>query len=155
MAENDNVPDYALTVILTAGFADTVDAARAALAEQGFGVLTEIDISATMKAKLDLDLAPHLILGACNPQLASQALAVEPTIGVLLPCNVVVRTLDSEHTVVEAMDPAIMSRLSRSPMLADVAAQARIRLTDALRTLAGGQDPQGTDRQPPIGEKPS
>lgn len=128
--------DYAITVTRTAGFADTVEATRAALAEQGFGVLTEIDIAATMKAKLDLELAPHLILGACNPLLASQALAAEPTVGVLLPCNVVVRALDAEHTVVEAMDPAIMSQLSDNPTLADVAGQARALLTDALRTLS-------------------
>jgi len=127
--------DYAITVTRAAGFADTVEAVRAALAEQGFGVLTEIDIAATMKAKLDLDLSPHLILGACNPLLASQALAAEPTVGVLLPCNVVVRALDAEHTVVEAMDPAIMSQLSDNPTLAGVAAQARALLTDALVTL--------------------
>lgn len=129
--------DYALTVTLEAGFADTVDATRAALAGQGFGVLTEIDIAATMKAKLDLDLPPHLILGACNPPLASQALAAEPSVGVLLPCNVVVRTLDDNHTLVEAMNPAIMGQLSDNPALADIAEQALARITAALATLSG------------------
>jgi uncharacterized protein (DUF302 family) len=130
--------DYALTTTLKAGFTDTVDATRAALAEQGFGVLTEIDIAATMKAKLNLDLAPHLILGACNPLLASQALAAEPSIGVLLPCNIVVRTLDQTHTLVEAMNPAIMSQLSDNPALTDIATQALTLITAALATLTSG-----------------
>ena len=130
--------EYALTTTVDLGFAETVDAIRAALAEQGFGVLTEIDIAATMKAKLDLDLPPHLILGACNPLLASQALAAEPSVGVLLPCNVVVRTLDEGRTIVEAMNPAIMSQFSDNPVLADVAAQALGRLTVALDTRTVG-----------------
>jgi uncharacterized protein (DUF302 family) len=130
--------DYALTTTVESGFADAVAATRAALSEQGFGVLTEIDIAATMKTKLNLDLAPHLILGACNPQLASQALAAEPSVGVLLPCNVVVRTLDDNHTLVEAMNPAIMSQLSDNPAVADVAAQAFTRITAALASLTSG-----------------
>jgi uncharacterized protein (DUF302 family) len=129
--------DYALTTTVESGFADTVAATRAALSEQGFGVLTEIDIAATMKTKLNLDLAPHLILGACNPQLAARALAAEPSVGVLLPCNVVVRTLDDNHTLVEAMNPAIMSQLSDNPVLADVAGQALALLTHALQQLNG------------------
>lgn len=129
--------DYALTLTLETGFTDTVAAIRAALAEQGFGVLTEIDIAATMKTKLNLDLAPHLILGACNPQLASQALAAEPSVGVLLPCNVVVRSIDAGHTLIEAMNPAIMSRLSDNRAVADVAGQARERITAALTALTG------------------
>jgi uncharacterized protein (DUF302 family) len=100
--------DYTLGVVLDAGFADAVDRTRSALAEQGFGVLTEIDVAATMKAKLDLDLAPHLILGACNPPLAHRAIDIEPSIGVLLPCNVVLRALDDRHTRVEAMDPTVL-----------------------------------------------
>lgn len=114
---------------------DAEVAVRAALAEQGFGVLTEIDIAATMKAKLDLDLPAHLILGACNPPLAARALAAEPSVGVLLPCNVVVRTLDDGHTLVEAMNPGIMGQLSDNPVLADVARQALSLLTQALQQL--------------------
>jgi uncharacterized protein (DUF302 family) len=131
--------DYALAVTLDSGFTATVEATRAALAEQGFGVLTEIDIAATLKAKLDLDLPAHLILGACNPALASQALAAEPSIGVLLPCNVVVRALDEHHTLVEAMNPGIMSQLSDNPAVADVAAQAHTRIRAALQQLSGAQ----------------
>ena len=130
--------DYALTVTVDSGFTDTVDTVRAALAEQGFGVLTEIDIAATMKTKLDLDLPPHLILGACNPQLASQALAAEPSVGVLLPCNVVIRTIDESHTLVEAMNPGIISQLSDNPGVADVASQALSKITAALAALTGG-----------------
>jgi uncharacterized protein (DUF302 family) len=103
---------------------------------RAFGVLTEIDIAATMKAKLDLDLPAHLILGACNPQLAARALAAEPSVGVLLPCNVVVRTLDDGHTLVEAMNPGIMSQLSDNPVVADVAAQALF----ALAHLTSGAE---------------
>jgi uncharacterized protein (DUF302 family) len=127
--------NYALTITMNTSYADAVDRTRAALAEQGFGVLTEIDVAATMKTKLDIDIAPHLILGACNPPLAHVALTVEPSIGLLLPCNVVVRSIDDQHTLVEAMDPAVMVTATGNPGLADVAAQARQRLSAALATL--------------------
>ena len=127
---------YGLSVTLQAGYADTVERARAALADQGFGVLTEIDVAATMKAKLGADMAPHLILGACNPPLAHQALLAEPSIGLLLPCNVVVRTIDETHTLVEAMDPAVMVTSTGNRTLAGVAEQARSRLQNALAALS-------------------
>jgi uncharacterized protein (DUF302 family) len=127
--------EYAISVTLEAGYSESVERTRAALAEQGFGVLTEIDVAATMKAKLDKDMPPHLILGACNPPLAHQALTVEPSIGLLLPCNVVVRSLDDTHTLVEAMDPAVMVTATGNPELAGVAEQARERLVTALDTL--------------------
>ena len=127
--------DYGMTVTLDAGFTDSVARTRAALAEQGFGVLTEIDVAATMKAKLDKDMTPYLILGACNPPLAHQAISADPSIGLLLPCNVVVRSLDDTHTLVEAMDPDIMVRVTGNTALTAVAAQARERLTKALQTL--------------------
>ncbi len=100
--------DYGICVTLTAAYADAVERTREALADQGFGILTEIDVAATMKAKLDVDMAPHLILGACNPPLAHEALGIEASIGLLLPCNVVVRSIDDKHTLVEAMNPAVM-----------------------------------------------
>lgn len=128
--------DYGISVTLRAGFADSVERTRAALAEQGFGVLTEIDVAATLKAKLGHDMAPYLILGACNPPLAHQALGVDTSIGLLLPCNVVVRALDEEHTRVEALDPNVMVTVTGQAALTPVAEQARARLSAALGTLA-------------------
>src|SRR5664279_5866710 len=100
--------DYGMTVTLEAGFDDSVARTRTALAEQGFGVLTEIDVAATMKTKLDIDMTPYLILGACNPPLAHQAIGIDPSIGLLLPCNVIVRSIDETHTRVDAMNPDVM-----------------------------------------------
>jgi uncharacterized protein (DUF302 family) len=133
---------YAISTTLEAGSPESVARTRKALAEHGFGILTEIDVAATMKAKLGQDMLPHLILGACNPPLAHQALTVEPSIGLLLPCNVVVRSLDDTHTLIEATDPAVMVSATGNPELASVAEQARERLTAALRTLtpAGSHD---------------
>ena len=124
--------EYGISTTVAAGFADTVDRTRVALADQGFGVLTEIDVAATMKAKLDVDLSPHLILGACNPPLAHRALTIEPSLGLLLPCNVVVRALDDDHTLVEAMDPDLMVGVTGRPELKSIAEEARRRLVDAL-----------------------
>lgn len=126
---------YALTVTVSQPFPATLEAARAALAEQGFGVLTEIDIQATMKAKLDIDVEPQVILGACRPPLAHAALQVEPSVGLLLPCNVVVRALGDDSTLVEALDPKVMVSLTGNAALADVAAEATDRLTAALSSL--------------------
>jgi uncharacterized protein (DUF302 family) len=126
---------YALTTTIDTGYEDAVTRTRDALAEQGFGVLTEIDIAATMKSKLDIDMAPHLILGACNPPLAHAALNLEPSIGLVLPCNVVVRALDDSHTLIEAMDPAVMVTATGNSALTEVANQARTRLTAALTAL--------------------
>lgn len=128
--------DYTLTTTVDADFDATLTATRAQLAEVGFGVLTEIDMAATLKTKLDVDIPTQVILGACRPPLAHAALQKEPSIGVLLPCNVVVRTVGLGHTIVEAMDPATMVELTGNDQLADVAADARERLTRALKALA-------------------
>ncbi len=126
---------YGISVTLNGEFTETVDRTRAALAEAGFGVLTEIDVAATMKDKLDHDMAPYLILGACNPPLAHRALEAEPSIGLLLPCNVVVRSVDDTHTRVEAMDPGIMVTVTGNPALTSVAEVARAGLEGALTDL--------------------
>ena len=102
------MPEYGIGITIDIGFPEAVDEARAALAEQGFGVLTGIDVAATMKAKLGWNLPPYLILGACNPPLAHQALTIAPSIGLLLPCKSVVRSLDGRRTLVEAMDPGVI-----------------------------------------------
>jgi len=130
--------DYGIAITLPLDFAVAVERTRAALAEQGFGVLTEIDVAATMKAKLDADLPPYLILGACNPPLAHRAITTEASIGLLLPCNVVVRALEDGQTLVEAMDPQVMAKVTDAPELAEVAAEAEARLRAALATLQIG-----------------
>ncbi|MEV5834874.1 DUF302 domain-containing protein [Nocardia sp. NPDC052112] len=115
-------------------FADTVAAVRAALAEQGFGVLTEIDVRATLRAKLDVEMEDYLILGACNPELAHQALDIHRQVGLLLPCNVVVRT-DNDATVVEAVDPDILVNQTQQPALRQIAQEARAGLAAALAAV--------------------
>ncbi|MEP7215143.1 MAG: DUF302 domain-containing protein [Anaerolineaceae bacterium] len=115
-------------------FEDAVARVRVALQAQGFGVLTEIDVAATMAAKLDLKMAPFLILGVCNPALAHRALAAEPEVGVLLPCNVVVRS-EGEKTVVEAMDPEAALGLVKNDAVRVVAIEAKQRLSKALESL--------------------
>ncbi|MCU1536609.1 MAG: hypothetical protein JWP82_960 [Humibacillus sp.] len=132
----EHVMGYAITVTVEAPFAPTLEATRQALADQGFGVLTEIDLAATLKTKLDVDLPAHVILGACRPPLAYEAVQAEPSIGLLLPCNVVVRAVDEQATVVEAMDPAVMVTMTGNDALAGVAADAGARLTAALSALA-------------------
>ncbi|CAM5711551.1 DUF302 domain-containing protein [Streptomyces canus] len=126
---------YDRTVRLTSGFATTVDAVREALAAQGFGVLTEIDVTATLKAKLGHDMEDYLILGACNPSLAHRAIEADRAIGLLLPCNVVVRR-EGDHTIVQALDPNTMVTLTGLPALQPVAQEAAARLDAALASLA-------------------
>jgi uncharacterized protein (DUF302 family) len=126
---------YALTTTVRRPFADTLAATRASLVDQGFGILTEIDIQVTLKSKLDVDIPPQVILGACRPPLAHAALQVEPSVGLLLPCNVVVRTLDDETTVVEALDPKVMVSLTQNEALSTVADEAGQRLAAALDAL--------------------
>jgi uncharacterized protein (DUF302 family) len=127
---------YTITTTLTQPYDETVDAVRKALAGQGFGILTEIDLAATLKAKLDVDVAPQVILGACRPPLAHRAIQAEPSIAALLPCNVVVRSIDDETTVVEAFDPdAMMGLAADSEMLRSVAADAKTRLSAAMAAL--------------------
>lgn len=137
--------DYGIGTTVQAGFADSVEQARTALAEQGFGILTEIDVAATMRAKLGLDMEPYLILGACNPALAHRAIEIDPSIGLLLPCNVVVRALDATHILVEAMDPGVMVDASGNPALEPVAAEARTRVSAAIDAIGAALDAaQGT-----------
>jgi uncharacterized protein (DUF302 family) len=126
---------FTLTTTLGRPYDEAVAAVRTALGDQGFGILTEIDLKATLKAKLDVDVAPQVILGACRPALAHEALAVDPSIAAVLPCNVVVRAVDETTTVVEAFDPDAMMGLADNDALHTVAADAKQRLTAALAAL--------------------
>lgn len=110
---------------------------REELAVQGFGVLTEIDVRETLRKKLDVDFPPYVILGACNPSLAHRALLAEPDIGLLLPCNVVVRRDEAAGTtIIEAMDPAPLIELTGNDALDEIAGEARSRLQAALDRVA-------------------
>lgn len=126
---------YTMSTTITRPYAEVLEATRAALADQGFGILSEIDLAATMKAKLDVDLPPQVILGACRPPLAYEAIQVDPSIAAVLPCNVVVRSVDGGATVVEAFDPDAMG-LADDHALDSVAADAKQRLTAALAALS-------------------
>jgi uncharacterized protein (DUF302 family) len=128
---------YGITVRLAAPFAPTVERVRAALKEQGFGVLTEIDVQATLHEKVGVQMEQYLILGACNPPLAHRALDADRDIGLLLPCNVVVRADGPDATLVQALDPQIMVQVTGEPALKDVADEATTRLRAALDTLTG------------------
>ncbi len=131
--------DYTLQTTVPHSYDETVEAVRSQLAHAGFGVLTEIDLKATLKEKLDVDIEPQVILGACRPQLAYRALDAEPSIAALLPCNVVVRSLDKSTTLVEAFDPDVMLSFAgdnaAGEALREVASDARQRLTAALAAL--------------------
>jgi uncharacterized protein (DUF302 family) len=127
--------DFTLATTLNRPYATTVEAVSDALGEQGFGILTEIDLKATLKSKLEVDVPPQVILGACRPALAYEALAAEPSIAAVLPCNVVVRAVDESTTIVEAFDPEVMLGLAGNEALRAVAADAKQRLTAALAAL--------------------
>lgn len=131
--------EYGREIVLDLPYPEAVDRVRQALAAQGFGVLTEIDVRATLKAKLAQDLEDYVILGACNPQLAHQALDIDRHLGLLLPCNVVVRAQGAgTGTVVEALDPRVMVTVTGQDGLAPIAEEAGARLDAALAALAAG-----------------
>ena len=130
---------YGMSVRIDAPLDQALDRARAALAEQGFGILTEIDVAATLKTKLGVDVPAQVILGACNAPLAREGLQIEPDLGLLLPCNVVVRVDESGQTLVSALNPEIMVAVPGRPELGPIAADAKARLQKALGAIAGEQ----------------
>jgi uncharacterized protein (DUF302 family) len=124
-----------LTATTTASFADAVDRVRAELKEDGFGVLCEIDVQATLREKLGVEQEPYTILGACNPPLAHRALSVEPQLGTLLPCNVVVYVRDGE-THISAIDADRMLSVVDNDALAPIAVQVRDKLAAVVERAA-------------------
>lgn len=126
---------YAFGKTVKSSYDDTIRKATQALAAEGFGVLTTIDVAATLKKKLGEDTKPYIILGACNPHFAHQALQAEPEIGTLLPCNVVVREQDDGATRVDIMDPAAVLQLTGRPEITPIATEVRQKLERVLAAI--------------------
>lgn len=124
-----------LTVQLNANFEQAEQRVIEALKAEGFGVLTEIDVKATLKKKLDVDFRPYKILGACNPPLAYRALSAAPQVGLMLPCNVTLSQLDENHIEVSLIDPISMLGAVNMPELETVASEARERLERVVASL--------------------
>ena len=127
--------DYTIDRLITGATFDAVDArTRAALAASGFGVLTEIDVAATMKKKIDVDMPAYRILGACNPQMAYEAIGMEPRVGTMLPCNVILRAVDG-GVEVSAIDPVASMQAIDNKGLHAVAGQVRDLLARAVAAI--------------------
>jgi len=122
------------TLITDSSFADTDTRTRAALAEKGFGILTEIDVQATMKKKLDKEMPGYLILGACNPKMAWDAIGLEPKVGAMLPCNVILQE-SPQGIEVSAIDPVASMQAIDNAQLKEVAAQVREKLREAIGSI--------------------
>jgi uncharacterized protein (DUF302 family) len=125
---------YGMVVTTNQPMEDAEAALRASLASEGFGILTEIDVAATLKEKLGVERGPYKILGACNPPLANRGLEAEDDLGLLLPCNVVIY-VKGDKTVIAALEPQLMAEITNNPELEDVATEARGRLEKALARL--------------------
>lgn len=125
---------YGMSLTLARPFDDAVAAVREVLAGQGFGIVSEIDMQQTLRNKLGLEIDRNLILGACNPGFANRALQAEPSIGLLLPCNVVVRSTEG-GTVVDMIDPQIMVELTENPEMQQIAGEVAEKLSAALESL--------------------
>lgn len=128
--------DYGFQTTLNVPYETAIEKVTAALKEEGFGVLTEIDVKATLKQKLDADFRRYVILGACNPKLAHRALQTELNIGLLLPCNVIVYEEDDGQSTISIVDPITMLGVVANESLQSVADEARTRLTRVIEQLA-------------------
>lgn len=127
---------YGFSISMSGSMDEVCEKVTEALKTEGFGVLTEIDVQATLKKKIDVDRKPYKILGACNPQLANQAINAEPDIGLLLPCNVVVREEDDGSMTVAFMDPAAVLDLVNNAQVHEIAPQVKARLEKVRDLLA-------------------
>ena len=127
---------YGFSTTVKTGFDEAIENVTAALQEEGFGVLTEINVKAVMKKKLDVDKRPYTILGACNPVLANQAITAEPDIGLLLPCNVLVREEENGDVTVAFMDPAAVLTLVEKEGIKELAGEVRDRLQRVMKSIS-------------------
>lgn len=126
---------YTFSKTVALGFDDAIAATKEALRHHGFGVLTEIDVQSTLKKKLGVDFRPYRILGACNPEMAFQALQAEDTVGTMLPCNVVVQQHENGHVEISAVDPVASMQAIDNPALAVIAAQVRDMLHQVVEEI--------------------
>jgi len=126
---------YYFSRIIEGGFDEVVGRTREALKQEGFGVITEIDVQATLKTKIDVDFRRYLILGACNPAMAHEALQIEDKVGTMLPCNVVVQERSDGRIEVAAIDPVASMQAIGNPALSDNAAEVAAKLRDALERI--------------------
>lgn len=127
--------DYGMRTIFSGSIEQAEQAVTEALQAVGFGILTRIDVAATLKKKIDVDRAPYVILGACNPKLANQGLNAEPELGLMLPCNVIVYQNDQQQTVVSIIDPQAMVGMIDNPQLKCLVEEARPLLQQALAAI--------------------
>jgi uncharacterized protein (DUF302 family) len=127
--------NYGFSKLVDLGYDEAIDKVTEELQKEGFGILTEIDVKATLKKKLDVDFKPYKILGACNPPNAHKALQVEEQIGLMLPCNVIVYINDDGKTVVTAVDPNASMQAVENPELVDIASQIQAKLKKVIDTL--------------------
>lgn len=141
MAESHPLPYGFEQRLPGAAFPEAIERVTAALQTEGFGVLTTIDVTATLKKKLGVDMPPYVILGACNPSLAHQALSLEPQIGLLLPCNVVVQQTADGEVIVSIADPRAMFAMVGNPRMVTIVDDVERRLRRVMRTLATGEGP--------------
>jgi uncharacterized protein (DUF302 family) len=140
--EGSNDVVYEESIVLTQPFDDVLESVRVAFAAEGFGTLTEIDMQDTLRRKVNRSMGRYVIVGTCNPHLASRALDAVPQIGVLLPCNVVVREIDGGGVVVEAMDPGLMANVSGVDEIAPIASEARQLVGNALERVRRAMEPE-------------
>lgn len=132
---------YYIAITLPAPFGEAIERAEEALKSQGFGIISRIDIKETLKAKIGVDFHPYTILGACNPQLAYEALKLEDKVGTMLPCNVVVQARGPDETEVAAIDPVASMQAIENPELRKAASEVRSRLEQAVRSLQVAPQP--------------